>query len=146
MNDTFGLDELRSELVQDEGSRNVAYLDTRGNITAGIGHNLSAHAISDAIIQQWFADDIDLAAQTLDDEVPWWRTLPPNAQRVMVNLCFNMGWGTLKQFQHFLDAMQAQDWQRAADELQASAWWHEVGERGPRMIARLLGTSTSTTA
>jgi lysozyme len=81
---------------------------------------------------------------TLNAAIPWWGSLPDQAQRVMANLCFNMGWKTLATFRQFLAAMQAHDWQRAAQELKNSKWWGQVGERGPRIVQRLLACAAPT--
>jgi lysozyme len=140
--DTYDGAQLLAELTEDEGKRVHGYVDTRGNITVGIGRNLTGSCLSDDEIMLLYDNDVAAAAGALDFSAPWWRSLPANAQRVMVNLCFNMGWATLSGFHLFLHAMQTGDWAGAAAQLKNSAWWAEVGERGPRMVARLLGTST----
>jgi len=140
--DTFGGAELLAELTQDEGREPHGYVDTRGNITVGIGRNLTGSCLSDDEIMLLYDNDVAAATSALDFSAPWWRTLPANAQRVMVNLTFNMGWAKLAGFHLFLHAIQAGDWADAAVQLKNSAWWAEVGERGPRMVQRLLGTST----
>ena len=83
-------------------------------------------------------NDIIECLAALDAHVSWWRALPAAKQRVMINLVFNMGWGGVSGFRKFLAAMQAHDWQSAANELMSSQWWRQVGLRGPRVVARLL--------
>lgn len=139
INDTFGLVALTTELTLDEKRVAIPYFDTRHHLTGGIGRNLG-RGFSDAEIDFLFANDVADCCRSLDAHVPWWRTLPPTKQRVMINLCFNMGWTQFAQFKRFLGAMQGQDWQEAADELKDSLWFGEVHDRGPRVIARLLGT------
>ena len=130
---------LMAELTEDEGCSPRLYVDTRGNYSIGVGHNLEAAGLCQAAIDAQLVHDICIATNALNADAPWWRTLPDPQQRVMVNLCFNMGWATLSTFRNFLAAMQAGHWEAAAAELQNSRWWDQVGQRGPRMVRRLLG-------
>lgn len=143
MSDPIDRAAMRAELSQDEGRKLKVYLDSMGIPSIGVGRNLRDTGISDAECDAMLDNDIDRMMATLDREAAWWRRLPEQQRRVMVNLCFNMGWGTLVTFRHFLAAMQLGEWENAADALQDSRWWHEVGERGPRMVARLTGAAAA---
>jgi lysozyme len=138
--DTFDLAILTEELTQDEGTRAFPYTDTKGHLSIGIGHNLSAKGITAAAIDFLFAGDVDDCCAVMDRNIDWWRALPMSKQRVMINLVFNMGWASFSQFHHFLAAMEAEDWPTAAAQLKDSVWFHQVGDRGPRVIGRLLAT------
>jgi lysozyme len=74
----------------------------------------------------------------LDAAHPWWRALDAQRQRVMINLGFNLGVPKLSTFNTFLDLMQKHDFEGAATDLEGTAWYEQVGERGPRMVQRLL--------
>lgn len=137
MDDTFGLKLLTAELNVDEGYERLPYIDSRGNLSGGRGRNLGK-GFSDSEIELMFANDVAGCCEAMDRFIPWWRTLPPAKQRVMINLCFNLGWNSLAGFTHFLAAMRSGNWAVAADELKDSRWWGQVGERGPRVVARLL--------
>lgn len=141
MNDTFGMPLLTDELTVDEGWKRFPYTDSRGCLSVGIGRNLTGNGLSAAEIGFLFGNDVASCCADLDAHAPWWRTLTAIRQRVMIGLCFNMGWPRLAGFQHFLAAMQARDWASAAYELKDSKWYDQVGSRGPRVIARLLGTA-----
>lgn len=149
------MQSLHDDLVLDEGKRTDIYTDGRGNLTGGIGHNFT-QPMSEDVIEAIFYCDVTAATNALSRNITWWLDLAENEQRVMVNLCFNMGWPRLAGFTHFLTAMYRIALQRkfsgavntpivkdalreAAADLQDSTWWHEVGERGPRMVARLMG-------
>jgi lysozyme len=140
LSDTFGVAVLTADLTTDEGREAIPYFDSRKHLTGGIGRNLG-RGFSDAEIDFMFANDVASCCRDLDANVSWWRKLPQQQQRVMLNLIFNMGWSTFSQFHLFLAAMQAWDWPRAAAELKNSPWWKEVKERGPRVVARLLATN-----
>lgn len=139
MADSFDRVQLRAEISTDEGRKLRVYFDSRQIPSIGVGRNLRDVGISDAECDMLLDHDIDRTIAELDANAAWWRRLPAAQARVMVNLCFNMGWGGLAGFRHFLAAMQIGEWQNAADALQDSLWWHQVGERGPRMVERLTG-------
>ena len=137
LKDTFDLPTLTAELTLDEGRRALPYTDTKGYLTIGVGRNLTGRGLAPDEIDYLFQADVADCCRIMDIKIPWWRTLPPAKQRVMINLCF-MGWGSLSKFKRFLAAMQKQDWPAAAAELENSVWYHQVALRGPRVVGRLL--------
>lgn len=136
--DTFDLKALTDELTLDEGKSHAPYIDTKGFVTIGIGRNLTSNGLSDTEIALLFANDVRACCTVLDTHITWWRSLPQPAQRVILNLCFNMGWPTFSQFNTFLQCMQTHQWHVAADDLTTTLWYKEVGTRGPRMCQRLM--------
>lgn len=138
-----------AELTRDEGEVLKVYDDKTGNLlhtgmtiggnpTIGIGRNLAGQGISAAEASYLLTNDIQTATAALDANLPWWENLDPVRQRVMVNMCFNMGIAGLMGFPHFLAAMQASDWQTAAAQMQQSNWWNEVGQRAVRLQYMVL--------
>jgi lysozyme len=88
--------------------------------------------------EAWLASDLTDAMTALDQKETWWRTLPLDAQRVLAELCFNMGLGHLQGFHRFLNALQAHNWIVASAELANSLWASQVGARSVRLEQRLL--------
>jgi lysozyme len=137
-NDTFDLAQLMDDLQIDEGRELLPYTDTMGKITIGVGRNLTDRGITDAECDAMLADDIALVCGELDKSLSWWRLMPAPRQRVLANLCFNMGLTKLLEFTTFLSLMRTAQFHAAASDLQGTAWYGEVGQRGPRTVARLL--------
>lgn len=133
----YGDAKLRAELTTDEGRELKLYPDSDGIWSIGVGRNLVANGIRDDECDLMLSNDIKIAVAFLDKHLPWWRTLPPNAARVMINLCFNMGWARFSAFVNFQGFMQRHDFTGAANDLKTTAWWREVGKRGPRIVAQL---------
>jgi len=149
MAQTFNMAATIKQLIGDEAERFVVYDDANGlpiragshvigNPTIGIGRNLSGKGISAAESEYLCEDDVNQCALTLDAQIPWWRNLSPLRQSQMVNLDFNMGWGSLVQFHEFLAEMQTGNWTGAVAELKESKWWGQVGKRGPEIAANIL--------
>jgi len=127
------LDKLRQELIRDEGLRLMPYTDTVGKLTIGVGRNLTDKGISPDEAQMLLDADIKEHLKLLDDNLEWWRTMSENRQRVIANLCFNMGKG-LFSFVNTLAAMKRGDYEAAADGMAQSKWAIQVGPRASRLI------------
>lgn len=140
-------EKLQEDLKRDEGYRRSRYLDTVGKWTIGVGHNISDdpyypfkqsdEPLTDAQIYQLLNQDIMKAVARLDQNVNWWRAMEEPRQRVLANMCFNMGWGTLSQFVNTLDAMHKSDYAAAAAGMRASKWASQVGERAERLAVQM---------
>lgn len=130
---------LRSEIVRDEGVRLFPYRDTAGNITIGIGRNLSSVGVSSAEVQAMWLADVDRATAGLDRALPWWRTLSEDRQRVLVNMAFNMGVPKLLTFKRMLAAVKDGQYQAAADEMLDSEWSKQVVGRATRLAKIMAG-------
>jgi len=124
---------LKSELTRDEARKPRLYQDTLGNWTGGIGHNFTAKPLSDRVIDLLYEEDSNAAVADLDRSLPWWRTLSEARQRVLANMCFNMGIGTLLEFKNTLKAIQEQRWSDAAQGMLNSKWAGQVGDRAHRL-------------
>lgn len=155
---TYDRATLRDELVRDEGERLKWYKDSRGFATIGVGRNLDrpnaitaaetaklgitrasciAHGITHDQAMALLDSDIDEVERDLDAHLPWWRQMSPVRQRVILNMCFNMGIETLLQFHQTLADMQAGRYMAAALDMSKSAWHREVGNRAIRLEAMM---------
>ena len=56
-------------------------------------------------------------------------------------MAYNIGPGRVIEFSRMVDAIKAQDWPRAADEMLASQWAREVGLRAMR-LAKIMETGS----
>jgi lysozyme len=134
---------LIAELRRDEGVRYVPYLDTATppNETVGCGHDLNvsplpagwAYPLTDAQVNQLLVQDIASAADVLNRNLPWWTKMDEVRQRVLMNMCFNMGISRLLGFKNTLAAMQRGSYAVAAAGMKASDWYGQVGDRAIRL-------------
>ena len=141
-------DKLIEELIKDEGYKYEIYLDHLGYPTFGVGHLVLetdeeygqpvGTPVSEERIRECLSKDIDIVCDELDMKDPWWRNLDDNRQRVMANMCFNLGHPRLSNFKKFIGAMQISDWETAAVEMMDSKWAGQVGNRAVRLRDRVL--------
>lgn len=137
---------LAKELRRDEGVEYVPYLDTVGVKTVGVGHNMQAKPLpadwtfplTDAQVDQLLAEDLQEVFDGLDRNIPWWRKLSYERQRVLANMAFNLGIKGLMGFKNTLAHVQAERYQSAAEGMLASKWARQVGQRANRLAAMMV--------
>ena len=135
---------IYDQLRRDEGDEPYAYKDKYGNLTIGVGHNLSVKAISKRARQVILEDDVADDIADLHRELPWTYQMQEVRFCALVNLVHNMGIGTatmgtgLLGFPLMLRAIQQQDWATAAKELLNSRYALQVPERAARLAQQLL--------
>jgi lysozyme len=140
--------KLEEELKVDEGCVYEIYEDHLGYATFGIGHLVKetdeeykqplGTSVSEERVTKCFNEDIDTVCEELDKKLPWWKNLPENKQRILANMCFNLGYPRLSGFKNFLSALEFEDWGTAAVEMMDSRWAEQVGARAVRLKDRML--------
>lgn len=124
---------LISELTADEGLRLKPYECTAGKLTIGIGRNIEDKGISKKEAEYLLNNDIDEVISQLDAKLPWWRNMTDARQRVLCNMCFNLGISGLLYFKNTLASMQARKYDDAAKGMLSSLWAKQVGARAQRL-------------
>lgn len=119
---------LRHEVMQHEGLALKPYADSVGKLTIGYGRNLNDVGISK--LEAEVLLDHDLARAELECRAfPWFATLSDPRQRVVVNMCFNLGLTRLKTFTRMLSALERRDYTTASREMLQSKWAEQVHGR-----------------
>ena len=134
---TYNRELLIYELSRDEDVRTKPYKDSVGKLTIGVGRNLDDKGLSKAEINILLNNDINDCESDLDRDMPWWRQLNDNRQRVLLNMCFNLGITRLKGFKSMLRDVQNGLYDQAAVEMIDSLWAQQVGGRAVR-LAKLM--------
>ena len=135
-------DPLIRQLVLEEGERAHVYQDSKGIFTIGVGRNVDYKArgpgLRSSEIRIMLLNDIENVKTQLDNEIPWWRGENQARQRVLIDLCFNMGIGSLMGFKHTLAVLSQGDYIEAARGLANSKWATDVQpSRRDRLIEML---------
>ncbi len=136
-----------------------------GHPTVGVGFNLDASGAQAAIEalgldyeqvrvgQQLLTDDqidslldqtVNTAIQGAVQLISSFDTLPDEKQIVIVDMVFNLGVNKFAQFVHAIQAMRTQDWATAAQQMQQSAWFRQVGARASADVNLMAGRMTAT--
>jgi lysozyme len=141
-------DQLLADLERDEGFRGFVYDDAtgqpiasgvmvRGNPTIGYGWNLAGNSLTiphAKIILGWHVDDV---TESVDASYPWVQGLSDARQRAVMNMVFNLGMNTFSSFRQFLGLLKSGDYAGAADDLEKTVWYGQVGDRAKRIVAMI---------
>jgi len=145
---SFDREKLREELIRDEGVKFEIYNDHLGYPTFGIGHLVTVADIQEygqpvgtAVTEDrcWevFDEDVELFVEEVKKVYPHIETYPDTAQRVLINMCFNMGAPRLGKFQNMKKAIDEGNWKQAAIEGRDSRWHKQVPNRAERLMVAL---------
>ena len=143
----INMNALRCQLSLHEGIKTISYSDTRNLVTGGIGHLMRSNEISQypvgtpisaTQIESWYIQDATSAVKIAQDIFSnSWSDLSDIRKRAVTDLAYNMGKGGLSKFVNFIAAMNSQDFNRASIALQSSAWFNQVGRRGPDIVTMI---------
>jgi len=141
------INKLMEELERDEGVIYKIYKDHLGYPTFGIGHLIvegdseKGQPIGTSIsldrVTQAFDADVQVVLNDCVKLFNDFDELPEEAQRVIANMMFNMGYTRLSKFNNFKAAVNARDWNTAADEMIDSRWYKQVTVRADRLVKRI---------
>jgi lysozyme len=131
-------EQLIEELKADEGVVLTLYKCSAGKNTIGVGRNIDDRGITEDESDYLLSNDIDLCVKELESAFSWFSNLSDARQRVLINMCFNLGLSRLMGFKKFLAAVEAEEWQTASVEMLDSKWAKQVGLRSTRLRDLLL--------
>lgn len=150
---------LKAQLVKHEGLRLKPYRCTEGKLTIGVGRNFQdrpfsaderkalrldegrdlADGITEAEAMLLLDNDINEAFRVCNLCVPAFSCFSDACQHGLLDLAFNLGQTKFTKFKKMLAALERRDQAAAAREARDSEWFHQVGDRGPAVVA-LIGT------
>ena len=143
------MDQIKEDLVRHEGYVTEIYLCSENYPTFGIGHMVTEKdmeytwpvgtPVTDERILQVFHDDCKVAIEDAELLINDLADHPDSVSRVLVNMVFNLGRPRLSKFKNMLAAIEAKDYQRAAEEMKDSKWYHQVGRRSKELVEIMRG-------
>lgn len=136
--------QIVAELQTDEGAGPPGkpfqlYRDSRGYWTIGYGFCVDPSLncqIPPPVAAFWLSYLVDrkTAELTARSDWPWFASLSPARQQLLVLLDYNEGLGGILEFHLMLADLAAGDYEGAASNLQDSLWFKQVGVRGPKYV------------
>ena len=143
----MNIEKLRADLELDEGVKHEIYLDHLGLPTFGIGHLIRDEdpeygedvgtPVTDNRVAEAFEQDIQITIDDCEKLYPDFYELPEEAQLIIANMCFNLGYPRLSAFKGMKRGVDARDWNAAADEMVDSRWYRQVPNRADRLVERM---------
>jgi lysozyme len=143
----MNLTTLREELAADEGIKHEIYLDHLGYPTFGIGHLVKdddpeygqevGTEVSESRVIEAFEQDVETVLSDCTKLYSDFDELPEEAQLIIANMMFNLGYPRLSKFKGMKKGVDNRDWDTAADEMVDSAWYRQVPNRAKRLVTRM---------
>lgn len=135
---------IKEDLIRHEGYIREIYLDSEGYETFGVGHLVTeldvehtwpvGTPVTDERILAVFEEDFLDALEDAESLVDGLYNHSDAVIRVLVNMAFNLGRTRLRQFKNMLAAIEARDYKKAADEMEDSKWYRQVGRRSKELV------------
>jgi len=143
-----------------EGVEYIAYDDSMGLRTIGVGFNLTKEGaktrinalgldyddvysgqftLTDTHVSALFKVDLQDAIESAETLVKNFGTLPDAIQAVIVDMIFNLGAAGFAKFKNTIAAFERKDYLDAANEMQNSQWARQVPNRAKEDIQLVLG-------
>lgn len=153
------VENVAKMIERHEGKRNIAYRDTEGNPTIGIGFNLNRGDADNKLrqvgssleevlnskpllnkqIYQLFNSDLRIAFNDAKNFLSNFNEQPEIIRSIIVDMAFNLGSSRLSSFVDFRDALLNNDYQRASKEMVNSKWYSQVGNRSKELVSLMRG-------
>ena len=140
-------EKLRKQVEIDEGVKYEIYNDHLGYPTFGIGHLVIPSDIeyredvgtrvSEERVRECFDKDVQSVLRDCSLLYKDFDELPEEAQQIIANMMFNMGYTRLSKFKGTKRGVDARDWNKAADEMVDSRWYKQVTNRANRLVERM---------
>jgi len=123
------------------------YLDHLGLRTCGVGHLLKpddpeyamevGDSVSEERVAELFEKDIAWTITDCQKLFSGFDELPLTVRLIVANMMYNMGLNRMGKFVLLLAAIEAGDYNEAANQMHSSRWRRQVPNRAERLIARM---------
>jgi lysozyme len=145
----MNINTLREEIEADEGAEYELYRCSEGHLTGGIGHLITewdedyygkpiGTPIPEQQVKDWFLNDVQVAIQDCQIIFSAFDKLPEEIQHVLVNMSFQLGKPRLSKFKKMIAAVEAEDYQEMANQMEDSRWFNQTTNRAQRLIDRVI--------
>ena len=146
----MNIEQCKAEIKRHEGEVLEIYMDSLGYKTLGVGHLCQPEdpeyswevgtAVSQEIVDMYYDSDFNKHLKEAIHVVGEkdFENLPEAIQRVIVNMCFNLGGTRLSKFKNMLKACKEHNWSEMARQMEDSRWFGQVGRRSIELQKMVL--------
>ena len=149
----MNIENLKKQLIIDESCKLYIYEDHLGNPTFGIGHLIRKTdpefllietvvkggkvKLSRERVDAVFAKDVEICLKDCRRRFKEFDKFCDEAQEIIANMMFNMGYDKFSGFKKLIKAIEARDFAQAAKEMIDSSWYIQTKDRAKRLVARM---------
>ena len=140
--------DLAIKLVKEaEGFSAVPYYCPSNRLTQGYGRNLEVHplseeekkelnedgSVSEEVAEKWAIKELYECEEKLKSNIIYQKQSDVR-KAVLLDMCFNIGYGGLMKFKKMWVALGERDYPQASREMKDSSYYVQVGTRGKRNV------------
>jgi lysozyme len=149
------LQDAKEFIQPSEGTRSKVYRDSRGKKTVGVGFNLNApgsaklmrelginytavkngRKLTDDEIDALFTRKVEDAMAAGPRVLKTFEDHPRDVQLAVVDMIYNLGPTGFSNLDSARDALERMDYNRAANNLERTAWYRQVGGRAENIVS-----------
>ncbi len=144
----FDMELWCNRLIEHEGMVLKPYYCPMGKLTIGVGHNLEdnpltteekralgdyMHGITENGAKMLLRRDILTCHEQLKKHIKCYKSLSPNRQYALLDMCFQLGIKGLRKFKQMLAELEKGNYDMAAFECMASAYARQTPKRAKKM-------------
>jgi len=142
-------EEIKAMIIKHEGKRNRPYQDSLGLWTVGVGHLIGDGKSLPPNMNREFSDEEVMAMFEKDYahhrsaamNIPGFGNLDGRGQGALTDLTFNMGPSWISKWPKLKKQLEEGDTKGAAQNLEQSKWYGQVGNRAPTIVSLLRDSS-----
>lgn len=128
---------LTAQLMRHEGVELKPYRDTVGKLTIGVGRNLDDKGITKDEALIMLQNDISEVIESLET-MDFFNRCNEVRKIVLANMAFNLGIAGLLKFKKMIAAINADNYQLAANEMLDSKWSRQVKQRANELAEMMV--------
>lgn len=144
-NSSMSESDIKEMIKRHEGVRYKPYQDSLGLWTVGVGHLIGdGKTLPAAWNREFSKDEIDnlfdkdyAHHKSAAEGIPGFGDLNGKGKGALVDLTFNMGPSWISKWPKLKNQLSEKDVDGAANNLQSSLWYKQVGNRGPEITGLL---------
>lgn len=135
--------DVKKMIIHHEGIRYRPYKDSLGLWTVGVGHLIGDgktlppeydREFTHDEVMQMFEKDYQHHKQAAE-KIPGYENVNDKGQGALIDLTFNMGPAWYKKWPNFTRNLKEGDTEGAAESLENSKWYTQVGRRAPTIVS-----------
>lgn len=143
----MNLEELKEDLIREEGLKYEIYRCSEGFPTAGIGHLITewdeeyyslpiGSEVSKEQVDKWFEADLYIAMNDMEKFCEGMQ-VDENVKECVTQMAFQLGLPRLNGFKNFKQALIDGDIAKAQEEMKDSRWYKQTTNRAERLIEKM---------
>lgn len=131
--------DYAATIKADEGLNLMPYQCTAGKLTIGFGRNIEDRGISIREAEYLLENDIRASEKQAATLVYDFSGLSDPRKIVLVSMVFQLGKSGTSKFKNMISAINAGDFETAADEMLNSKWARQTANRAGRLAEMMRG-------